>query len=115
MLTSELPTVLRELADRFEAAPLPDTRVCVDIKAHQPCEWRYELAQWLALIGDNAKVISSGGHSWVATPYGGDIRITRFFKPGLLGGKEVITHVDDSDALPKLREEFADVVKGGAA
>lgn len=114
LTTASLPAVLRELADRFESAGLPDTRVRVEINATDNCTSREELAGWLAVMRDPVQLHGSGAHRWLSNPYGRDIVIIRHFEPGLLGGKEVITYTDDEAGLAKLREEFAAAGKVGA-
>jgi hypothetical protein len=109
MNLSDLPSVLRDLADRFEQAGLEDTSVRVEISASTQCQSREDLARWLPLVGDSAQLHRTDGvaNAWIASPIMSDVRITRHFKPGLLGGREVVTLVDDTAGLVKLREEFA--------
>lgn len=104
MKVSDLPARLRELADRIEAAELPEGRIRLEIGSYDKhVDTRDKLRQWARFLGTGVDVLASGGNVWLSTY--GDITASIFFTPGLLGGKRVETFIDDRAGLAALLAE----------
>jgi len=100
MNTTSLPTKLRELADRIEAAGVTEGGGCSISLSVYGVESREEVARWARLIGSSVEVMSDIHGSYLRKwDFNSDDRVGFVvrFPGGLLGGK-VRTVVDDDAA-----------------
>ncbi len=105
MNASELPQVLRELADRIEAAEVSGVRCNIDFTIHGVSS-RGELAKWAKLIGPEAEVVNSQHTNYLRTyPWRSGIGFGVHYTPGLLGGGVKTIVSDDKRGLTKLIAE----------
>lgn len=112
MKLSDLPNVLRIMADRIEESGLQDRKVRFSIDSYDKIETREELAKWAAFMhesGSPPKVTRSGESVWLNAF--GNISFTMFFKAGLLGGKVIEVIEDDDAGLAQLLSEVEQPVE----
>ena len=110
MKASELPGALRALADRIEAANIPDgvARPRIDIYVHGPICDRKELAAWAGVLLDPIpKGAIDGSNYWIGERNNPECEIIVFYERGLMGQvrTEKVVLVEDTEDLGSLLAE----------